>query len=70
MDQLAGGFAVEGAEEEGFVFGGVGVGVVGRREFIIADVESGPVYRCGKDGVGVPEEGGNVCEVAIILIRG
>ena len=67
---------MEGAEEEGFLFlvlGGLGCGGgggVGRREFIISNVETGPVHRCGEDGVGVPKEGGDVCEVAIIVING
>lgn len=67
---------MEGAEEEGFLFlvrGGLGCGGgggVGRRKFIISDVEPGPVYRGGEDGVGVPEEGGDVCKVAIIVING
>lgn len=43
--------------------GGCGEG----REFVVANVEAGPVDRGrggGEGGVGVPEEGGDVCEVA------
>lgn len=60
VDELAGGFALEGAEEEDSLVGVCG----GGGEFVVADVEAGPVYVGGEDGVGVPEEGGDVCGVA------
>ena len=59
---------MEGAEEEGFRFL-VFVGVLWGREFIISNVETGPVHWCGEDGVGVPEEGGDICEIAVVVRR-
>lgn len=67
VDELAGGLSLEGAQEEDvrcFLGAGVFSGLWLGGEFVIADVEACPVYGGGVDGVGVPQEGGNVCEIA------
>jgi hypothetical protein len=70
-DLLAGGAALEWAQQQD-----IGVAawcVLGRAEcgeFILADVEACPVYggRGGREGgVGVPEEGGDIGEVAVFI---
>lgn len=68
-DLLARRPALEGAEDEDVCFRGRGCGRGPEDgEFVLSDVEAGPVYGGGgggEGGVGVPEEGGDVGEVAL-----
>lgn len=66
---------LEGTEEEDgllvAVFGGGCAAEDG--ELVLADVEAGPVDGGGgggESGVGVPEEGGDVGEVTVLIWRG
>ena len=66
VDELTGGFSLEGSQKENFLRLGLGRGRRGK--FVFTDVEPGPVYWGWENGIGVPEERSGVSKVAFVVV--